>query len=72
MRREDVRQQNRRVLVIVITIFVLLFVAALIRMLTTNDLPRLSGARCGISTARALRGLSATIAVISASSANSS
>jgi hypothetical protein len=34
MRREDVRQQNRRVLVIVITIFVLLFVAALIRMLT--------------------------------------
>jgi hypothetical protein len=34
MRREDIRQQNRRVLVIVITIFVLLFVAALIRMLT--------------------------------------
>ena len=34
MRRGDVRQQNRRVLVIVITIFVLLFVAALIRMLT--------------------------------------
>jgi hypothetical protein len=34
MRREDVRQQNWRVLVIVITIFVLLFVAALIRMLT--------------------------------------
>jgi hypothetical protein len=34
MRREDVRQQNRRVLVIVITIFALLFVAALIRMLT--------------------------------------
>ena len=34
MRREDVRQQNRRVLVIVITIFVLLFIAALMRMLT--------------------------------------
>jgi hypothetical protein len=34
MRREDIRQQNRRVLVIVITIFVLLFIAALIRMLT--------------------------------------
>jgi hypothetical protein len=34
MRREDVRQQNRRVLLIVITIFVLLFVAALTRMLT--------------------------------------
>jgi hypothetical protein len=34
MRREDVRQQNRRVLVIVITIFVLLFIAALLRMLT--------------------------------------
>gem|GEM_PF-2669925 len=34
MRREDVRQQNRRVLIIVLTIFVLLFVAALIRMLT--------------------------------------
>ena len=34
MHRNDVRQQNRRVLVIVLTIFVLLFVAALIRMLT--------------------------------------
>ena len=34
MRREDVRQQNWRVLVIVITIFVLLFAAALVRMLT--------------------------------------
>jgi len=34
MRREDVRQQNWRVLVIVVTIFVLLFAAALIRMLT--------------------------------------
>jgi len=34
MRREDVRQQNLRVLIIVITIFVLLFAAALIRMLT--------------------------------------
>jgi hypothetical protein len=34
MRREDVRQQNWRVLVIVVTIFVLLFVAALVRMLT--------------------------------------
>jgi|GraSoiStandDraft_10_1057309.scaffolds.fasta_scaffold277055_2 hypothetical protein len=34
MRREDVRQQNLRVLVIVVTIFVLLFAAALIRMLT--------------------------------------
>ena len=34
MRRGDVRQQNRRVLVIVITIFVLLFITALIRMLT--------------------------------------
>jgi hypothetical protein len=34
MHREDIRQQNRRVLVIVITIFVLLFVVALIRILT--------------------------------------
>ena len=34
MRREVVRQQNWRVLVIVVTIFVLLFAAALIRMLT--------------------------------------
>jgi hypothetical protein len=34
MRHEEIRQQNRRVLVIVITIFVLLFIAALIRMLT--------------------------------------
>jgi len=34
MRREDVRQQNLRVLVIVVMIFVLLFAAALIRMLT--------------------------------------
>ena len=34
MRREDVRQQNLRVLVIVVTIFVLLFAAALICMLT--------------------------------------
>ena len=34
MHREDVRQQNRRVLVIVLMIFALLFVAALIRMLT--------------------------------------
>jgi hypothetical protein len=34
MRHEEIRQQNRRVLVIVITVFVLLFIAALIRMLT--------------------------------------
>jgi len=34
MHREEVRQQNRRVLVIVIAIFVLLFGVALVRMLT--------------------------------------
>lgn len=34
MRHEEIRQQNRRVLVIVIAIFVLLFVVALVRMLT--------------------------------------
>ncbi len=39
---------------------------------SANERPRLSGARCGISTARALSGFAAMIAVISASSANSS
>ena len=39
---------------------------------SANVRPRLSGARCGISTPSALDGLAATIAVISASSANSS
>ena len=34
MRREEVRQQNKRVLGIVVAIFVLLFVVALVRMLT--------------------------------------
>jgi hypothetical protein len=34
MRRDEVRQQNRRVLVIVLAIFVLLFGVALVRMLT--------------------------------------
>lgn len=34
MRREEVRQQNRRVLGIVLMIFVLLFTVALVRMLT--------------------------------------
>ena len=34
MRRDQVRQQNRRVLVTLIVIFVLLFIAALTRMLT--------------------------------------
>ena len=34
MRRDQVRQQNRRVLAILIVLFVLLFLAALIRMLT--------------------------------------
>lgn len=34
MRREEVRQQNKRVLVIVLAIFALLFVVALVRMLT--------------------------------------
>ncbi len=34
MRRDEVRQQNRRVLVILIVLFVLLFIVALSRMLT--------------------------------------
>jgi|GraSoiStandDraft_43_1057313.scaffolds.fasta_scaffold3727666_1 hypothetical protein len=34
MRRDEVRQQNRRVLVILIVIFVLLFITALTRLLT--------------------------------------
>jgi hypothetical protein len=34
MRRDEVRQQNRRVLVILIVLFVLLFIVALTRMLT--------------------------------------
>ena len=34
MRRDQVRHQNRRVLVILIVLFVLLFLAALTRMLT--------------------------------------
>jgi hypothetical protein len=39
---------------------------------SVNDLPSDSGARCGISTASALRGFASITAVISASSANSS
>ena len=34
MRRDEVRQQNRRVLIILMVIFVLLFSVALTRMLT--------------------------------------
>jgi hypothetical protein len=34
MRREEVRQQNKRVSSIVVAIFVFLFVVALVRMLT--------------------------------------
>ena len=34
MRRDEVRQQNRRVLVILIVLFVLLCIVALTRMLT--------------------------------------